>query len=301
MTSDEKAWTESALGAWYYMEADRLKVPELTPPDVIMFDDKCRFEAAASKKPPGKGEPHSGKIRLPDGSDMPVGLASSTSRDDKTGKIFFVMALPPIWEAAHAVKPGDTTGLKAVFLHEFSHTRQVPPLQSSFAAAEAQFKTPDDLTDDSIQAKFSKDPAYVAVEEKESRLLREAAHEPDLGKARKLAGEALALMDARQKRWFTGPDAVWKPYDDIFLTMEGVGQWVGYAWLADPNGGAMTPAAAEAKIGGAHWWSQEEGLNLLMVIDKLMPDWPQRVFAAKGALGIDLLREAVTRSPAPAG
>ena len=82
-------------------------------------------------------------------------------------------------------------------------------------------------------------------------------------------------------------------YGQRFLTSEGFGQWVAYAWLADPKGGGMAMDAAREKMRGKRrQWSQEEGLGLFLVIDRFVPDWPARMFARRPALGIDLLRLA---------
>ena len=130
--------------------------------------------------------------------------------------------------------------------------------------------------------------------EKESDLLYRAAAEPDDAKARGLARQALALMEARQKRWFTGKDEMWKPYDDLFLSMEGFGQWDAYAWLSDPKGAGLTTDAAREKMRGKRrWWSQEEGLGLFLVIDRFVPNWAAQAFGSPPALAIDLLRQAV--------
>ena len=93
---------------------------------------------------------------------------------------------------------------------------------------------------------------------------------------------------------------MWKPYDDLFLTMEGFGQWNAYAWLADPTGAGMTMDAAREKMRGKRrWWSQEEGLGLFLVVDRFVPNWAAEAFASNPKLGIDLLREAVN-APASA-
>lgn len=293
MSVDERRWITSALSASDEAMQKRLGLPPDAPATIILFDAKCRFEARPAALLRWAAEPHQGKIRLPDGNHIDVGVTAFASRVDATGERFFVMALPSVWRAAN-VNPADRVGLTGVFLHEFSHTRQMETLQPLFAAAEAAHKMPEDLSDDSVQEHFDRDPAYVAVVEKETDLLYRAAREPDAAEARALARQALNLIEARQKRWFVGQDAKWKPYDDIFLTMEGFGQWVAYTWLSDPRGGRMTAAEAEAMIRGSRrWWSQEQGLALFLVIDRFVPNWAQQAFGKPPALGIDLLRKAV--------
>jgi hypothetical protein len=75
--------------------------------------------------------------------------------------------------------------------------------------------------------------------------------------------------------------------------MEGFGQWAAVAWLSDAMGGRMTPAAAKDRMRGSRkWWSQDEGLALFLVIDRLLPTWSQQAFGSPPALGIEMLREA---------
>ena len=109
-----------------------------------------------------------------------------------------------------------------------------------------------------------------------------------------MARQALALIDARQKRWFVGQDARFKPYDDLFLTMEGLRPMGRLRLAFGPQGGGMTSAAAQAKMRGSRrWWSQEEGLALFLVIDRFLPGWAQRAFGNPPAMGIEMLRQAV--------
>lgn len=291
MMPSERAWLDGALDAWRLVSSERLKLKPHRAPTIVVFDANCRFERSGSTDE-WKAEAHQGSVRIPDGNEVPAQVTSFAGKDEKSQTPFFVMALPSVWAAANIPISGDEAGLAAVFLHEFSHTRQIDPLKPAFDAAEAVRKMPDDFSDDSLQKHFQFDPAYVAVMEKEMRLLFEAAAEPDDAAAKKLTREALALIDARQKRWFVGEDAYWKNYDDLFLTMEGFGQWVAYAWLADPAGAAMEKRAARDKMASTKWWSQNEGLALFLVIDRFVPDWPRRAFADKPALGIDLLRLA---------
>lgn len=294
MAPGEQSWVDGALDAWRLVSAERLDLAPHRAPTIVVFDSKCRFERSTGAAQ-WKAEAHDGSIRIPDGNQVPAHVTSFAGQDERSGTPFFVMALPSIWAAANIPISNDPNGLTAVFLHEFSHTRQIEPLKPVFHSAEAIRKMPDDFSDDSLQKHFESDPAYVAVIEKEMRLLSKAAAEPDDAAAKKLAAEALALMEARQKRWFTGQDAYWKNYDDLFLTMEGFGQWVAYAWLADMRGGGMDAAVARDKMSGTRWWSQEEGLALFLVIDRFVPGWPRLAFAGKPALGIDLLRLAAEK------
>lgn len=292
MADADRAWVDASQAAWRQISTERLKLAAHRFPTIVFFDAKCRFEMSAESGP-WKAEAHTGTIRLPDGNQAPAQVTSFAGKDDKTQRDFFVMALPSVWQAANIPIASDPRGLTAVFLHEFSHTRQIEPLKPVFQAAEAVRRMPEDFSDDSLQKHFQADPAYAAVVEKEISLLYRAAAEPDSAAARKLAAEALALIEARQKRWFVGDEAYWRNYDDLFLTMEGFGQWTAYAWLADPAGGRMAADAARDKMKDTKWWSQTEGLGLFLVIDRFVPDWPARAFAAQPALGIDLLRLAV--------
>lgn len=293
MAPEESAWLDGALSAWQLVSAGRLKLQPHREPTIIVFDRKCRFERTSGEAS-WQAKPHSGSIALPDGGQAPAQVTAFASSDDETGLPFFVMALPSVWKAANIPISGDLKGLTGVFLHEFSHTRQVKPLRPVFQAAATRRKMPDDFSDDSLQEHFQSDPAFVAVIEKERDLLYRAANEPDAAIAKKLAAEALELMEARQKRWFVGQNAYWKNYDDLFLTMEGFGQWVAYAWLADPNGGGMQRSEAiEEMRGSKRWWSQDEGLGLYLVIDRFVPHWADQSFGSPPRLGIDLLHQAV--------
>lgn len=299
MTTEERRWVDDALKASAYIMEQRLRLPAAPHPTIIVFNELCRFELKEGSSR-WVGEPHSGKIRLLRGGAFPAGIVAMADYDKNSGERFMVIALPSIWRAAGVIGR-DEAGPTPVFLHEYAHTRDTLVLRTLYESAEKTFKPPEYFNDDSIQERFKDDPAYVAVWEKEADLLYRAAAEPDGAKARALASQALELMEARQKRWFTNSDAMWKPFDDLFLTSEGLGQWVAYAWLADPKGGRMTLDAAREKMRGKRrQWSQEEGLGLFLVIDRFVRDWPNRVFSRQPALAIDLLRLAVRDSEAKA-
>jgi hypothetical protein len=175
MSREERGWIEGSLQAWKYMASERLRVPAAEPPTIVVFDEKCQFETEAINKPSWRSHSHGGKIRLPDANEIPAQVTSFAGRDEQRGVTFFVMALPSIWAAADLPISNDLKGLTGVFLHEFSHTRQMAPLRSVFEVAEAKHKMGDDFSDDSLQEQFKSDPAYIAVIEKEVDLLYRAA------------------------------------------------------------------------------------------------------------------------------
>jgi hypothetical protein len=103
-------------------------------------------------------------------------------------------------------------------------------------------------------------------------------------------------MKQRQDRWFNGPDEKWRGIDDVFLTMEGLGQWVAYWWFTSPQGMKLDPAVARKEVRrGGKYWTQDEGLALFLVIDRLVPGWQLRTFGPEAALGQALLAAAAGR------
>jgi hypothetical protein len=141
---------------------------------------------------------------------------------------------------------------------------------------------PDDISDDSLQEAYEKNADYVRSYQTERDLLYAAAAASTDAEARSLAAQALANMRARRTRWFQGADEKWRGLDEVFLTMEGLGQWVAYWWLTSPQGPKIDAPIAlrELRRGGKHW-TQEEGLALFLVVDRLVPDWQSRLFDAK--------------------
>ena len=87
----------------------RLRLAEDARPTIIVFNQKCRFEANGKRPERWVGTAHHGKIYLPDGNDIDVGVSSFASQDEKTGERFFVMALPSVWEAAKMTRSSATT------------------------------------------------------------------------------------------------------------------------------------------------------------------------------------------------
>ena len=296
----DRQWAEAALGHWRVVEKGALKLAPAPFPKVIAFDAHCTAVVVptADGKFTWQGTPHTGAARLPDGKTVPVGPVSFAAPDPGgRGAAYFVMSLPSVWRA-NGVKSG--LGLEvlmdAVLLHEMAHTRQFQTVEPLMTRLTAKYKLPDDINDDSLQEAFAKNADYVQAYQTERDLLYAAAAAATDAQARELAGQALARMKERRARWLAGASEKWRALDEVFLTMEGLGQWVAYWWLTSAQGPNVDASIAQREMRrGGKRWTQDEGLALFLVIDRLVPNWQSRVFAAQPAMAEALLTAAAGR------
>ncbi|CAN5306045.1 hypothetical protein BH11PSE2_BH11PSE2_08470 [soil metagenome] len=298
MAAADSAWIAQALAAWEVVRRDSLKLAPAPRPTIVVFDAACRYLAAPGERLVWQAAPHTGQVTLPDGKIIPAMVTSFAAQADGGKPGFFVMALPSVWRTEKVTSElGLETMMEAVLIHEITHTRQFYFATPLIARLSKRYGFGDDLTDDSLQDHFKANSAYVKAYQGERDLLFAAATEPDLGKARVIAAQALTLIRDRRATWFVGPESRWAELDDLFMTMEGLGQWAGYSWLTARQGRNLDPAVAlNAFRRGGRQWTQDEGLALFLVIDKLAPDWQARAFSPKPELGYALLERAV-RSP----
>ncbi|NJC06058.1 hypothetical protein GGQ97_001851 [Sphingomonas kaistensis] len=298
----DKAWIHAATAAW---RLQLRRLPELTPPadvTVILFDARCRLESrqALQRNTAARwtASRHDGQVLLADGTRIPA-TVTSFAGEGKQGGPTFVMALPSLWAAGKI--PGGSLGLdrltRAVLLHEASHVAQTA-LFERLSKLPKEEGLPEDFSDDSIQQQFEENVAFSASVEEETRLLFAAAAASDDKAARALAGQALAKMKARRARWFVGEDRRLGKAEDLFLSMEGAGQYVGYSWLIDPKGGALSTAEAMSGFGTrSKWWSQKQGLALILAVERLeLAGWREQVWKTPHLIGVELLEAAVARS-----
>jgi hypothetical protein len=296
MSASDRGWIDHALADWKFAEVHELHLQPKSLPPMVIFDGRCQYISSSNASPPEwKGSTHGTTVSLPDGSKIPVGVVSFAAPvAGKTDAGFFVMSLPSVW-GANDVQSG--LGLErlmeGVFLHEMTHTRQFYFVNPTMDRLTKANHLPDDISDDSLQDTFSKNPDYVLDYNQEVDLLYEAASASSDNEARRIAKTALAHIRARRAKWFTGKMAYWAEVDDVFLTMEGLGQWIAYAWLTDPKGANVTPAVALPEVRRKrNHWTQDEGLALFLVIDRLVPGWQDFAFAVHPELAERLLERA---------
>ncbi|AXY78448.1 hypothetical protein D3H65_32645 [Paraflavitalea soli] len=299
--------------AWELTSTRKFALLPVPAPAILLYDDKHVYTISAVSAPdsavpytgpaffdqqlPWKRGPHHDTLTIPDGKKVPVGLMSFAA-SDSSGHPFFVMAAPGFWKAAgvESKELGLDNLLTAVFLHEFSHTRQQAGMGAMVDSIEKthSFKDPE-LSDDIVQHTFQNDSNYVRSFRAEVSKFYEAAFAGDKEKTKQLTREALLLLKKRQSTYFIKEHAVLKPLDDIFLTMEGLGQFAGFYWLQDPSGANIPfEKAVEGMRRKRNQWSQEEGLAMFLVLDKLTkPNWSNDLFGEHPKNIIALLEAAV--------
>jgi hypothetical protein len=304
LSRDDSLWTAGALEAWTRVGRQSLGAPQPVFPRLVLFDSLCSHTLTATSLDAahagfvGAGQAftvvsraHGGTIALPDGKSVPARLTSFAA-PLPDGRMFFVMALPSVWRSSGRASPRDLLAT-AVFVHEFTHTQS----RSLGERVDSLMRRglPEDADDDVVQTRFASRPGFRAAYEAERDLLFAAAAAPDRATTLSLAQRALQLMDRRRARYFRGADAVYAGAEDVFLSMEGMGQWAGYLAMLDSAGGAMRPEAALPfmRRGGKHW-SQDEGLALMLVLGRLAPVAPAALFASPPGTVLELLRDAVT-------
>lgn len=281
----DRAWIERALTAWRYTKREITHIETGRTFQAIFFDGACvltsdnALTSDDASVVTWSATPHQGAITLPGGGEMPAGVTSFASGEGDVA--FFVMSTPSVWSAG-GVPPGPLgleTLMVAVLLHEGSHVAQAATYGAAINAIAQANNLSDDFNDDTMQHEFGETPEFAASVERETQLFLESAAAPDDATARRLAREARAMMQARAARWFVGDKAYYAEAEDIWLTFEGSGQWAGYHWLVDPNGGAF---ADEAVYPGfairSRWWSQKQGFAIAHALDRLDPDWALTAF-----------------------
>jgi hypothetical protein len=286
VSAADRAWIAQALSAWRYSAEGVAGAKVAQVFDTVLYDGACvlvspnALTAESLDAIIWAATPHDGEIVLPNGEKMPAGVTSFA--DAGGDDAFLVMSTPSLWEAAGV--RNDALGLEtmmvAVLLHEGAHLAQGDTYGARMNMLVESNDLPEDFSDDTIQYRFGDDVEFETSIARETELLFQAAAAPDRAVARQHAGEAIALMRARHARWFVGADSYLTEAEEIWLTLEGAGQWAGYRWLIDPNGGGVSEEIAMAHFARrGRWWSQNEGIALAFALDRIAgPGWRRHAF-----------------------
>lgn len=291
---NEITWLYEWLTAWELISNDVFRLEETPPPEMLFFDDKYVYTNSRTSAPKGEKidgpklygkeivwlkQSHNDTITIPDGKRVPIQIMTFAAPSEKEGVgSFFVMAAPLFWKNAGI--ESEEVGLKdmitGVFLHEFAHTRQMDGIGAKITEYEKNYQFDFPVSDDIVQDYFSKDSSYVQNFREEIASIYFLSGKPcdEINSAE--IKDILQVIATRQEKYLKPKNEVLAEMDRIFLTMEGIGQFAMLSWLTHPNGGAYPDETAmKATRRGMNWWSQEEGLGLVLLYKKISqnPDW----------------------------
>lgn len=310
-TDSALAETAKWFAAWETVSRDFYKIDRIKPVEFVFFDENYVYSTSEISVPNGelidgpklfgkkmiwKRAAQNGEITLPNRQIVPVGLMSFAS-ELKNQNAFFVMPLPEFWKKAgvESKELGLENLVTGVFLHEFSHTQQMQNFGRKISEYEQKYKFETELSDDIVQDYFEKDTAYNSAFREEVKLFYDAAAEKDKTKSAGSIKESIEKLRSRQNKYFIGDKAHFRKIDDFFLTMEGFGQFTMYLWLTSPKGANLSPEIALKGVRrGGKQWSQEEGLALFLLLNKLVKpeNWAKSMFGNQTESVIELISKA---------
>lgn len=298
LSQADQAWLDQALGAWDRALATAAETAHPPQIQAIIFDQDCTLTSRTAMSGGEKvwsSEPHNGEVLLPHGSALPVQIVSFAA--PAPGGAFFVMAAPSIWQTGgvQSAELGLEQLMTAVLIHEAAHVLQFPTYGSRISLLADVHDLPADFSDDSIQERFELEEEFASSIARETELLLGAADAVDLTDAVGLAREARLLAQARHDRWFSGELAYLKEAEDVWLTLEGSAQWLGYRWLMDRSGGARSPEEAANGFGlRGRWWSQRHGFALFAALERLQgAEWKKHAFGDGAKTAGEMLDQAL--------
>lgn len=236
--------------------------------------------------------PYRRSLQLP-GIEIPGDSLSAFAFSFAEGSVAVAFALPSLWRARTASQVCDLAG---ALIHEWTHavhwaavSAHLNDLRDQHAAVLSALH----LDDDIIETRFGHDPRFADSIAMETELFYAAALEHDPEERRANALLALALMDARREEHYTGARAVFAELESTFLGVEGLAEWSRFhaAMVLDPTLGAEV--AIERVRGMGQPWSQDQGLALVLLIDRLVPHWQERLLAPDAPAPEELVRAAL--------
>jgi hypothetical protein len=283
LSAADQAWLDTSMRAWDYASTHLSGIGHVSRIQAVIFDKGCVLTSQTAMNGGANvwtASLHGGKVELPDGTRIPVGVISFAGSDPKKGN-FFVMSTPSVWHAAGKNGKGTTLEklMTAVMLHEGTHVAQMPTYGAEIGKLSERYHLPQSFSDDSIQDQFKGNGDFARSIDAESKLLFAASKAKGRGEASRLVRQALAMIKARQARWYKGKDAYLAEAEPVWLTLEGSGQWLAYTWEVDPNGGRVASSAVLPGFVNDRWWSQREGFAAFMALQRLTgPTWKRQAF-----------------------
>jgi hypothetical protein len=316
-------WMQAVLNNWEAVCRRDLRIPAEPLPWIIFYDENLAWHLQAEKRwlPSHEGSPHSvrfmgetyplvrvahhgGRLWVPDREPVGIDVAKPqvvAMPYDEDRKSFFVAPLPGLFH--QLAGPDQARDLDELFLgitaHELTHTRHLAYAMPQITRLRGRYKLPASFDDNIIQREFDADDEYRHLYDAERKLLTRAILARDLDDSRQALAEALSVSQQRKERFFVGDKEGYSSLEDIFLAMEGMAMWVQYRTARERAPSGEDWLKTLMTLSERHQaWSQEQGLGLFLLLDRLVPGWQARFMAPDLPSPFTVLREAIgTRTP----
>jgi hypothetical protein len=238
---------------------------------------------------------HNGNLILPDSANIPVRMMIYASPTiEKKVKAFFIMPLLSFWEMqkvdAHGIGLEKLTA--GVFAHEFCHTQQLASFDKFgvyFEAYQKKFGV-ENFGDDMMQNMYENDSVITDLYKKELEIYTTAPilNTTDYCKA---IASAQQQFNKKHQAIFNKDTKQLKRLDDIWLTMEGIGQYAMYAYFTHVKGAGLAEDKAFIAL-KTRWWSQEQGFAMFYLLSKMKnpQTWAKYFFGANMKTIMEMLK-----------
>jgi hypothetical protein len=298
LNAADSQWLAAAIRGWQRVGEPRLRLSAGVPlPHLVLFDPSCTHDIDVAASWRVNSVPHGGRVRLPNGHVIPpigVGITSPAANDSA---IFLALALPESWRGDPRYRGTNDSRasweryLVGAFTHEMTHARMLPGLLSRSLEA-AIF--PDTLEDNLVQRRFAAEREFARAVARETDLFYRAAQATSLRVRRDYVRAALGSVRLRREQYYIGDFADWAELEQTFLDLEGVAQWAAFGHEpGSATAGSAFPRALARFRSSREFWSEDEGLAMILALDALVPDWQSRLISATPTTSLDLLTQAL--------
>lgn len=293
LSNTDRLWVSKSMLAWEAVHRKHLNAFDGPNPLAIFFDATCQIETTDFVTYSAKM--HGGTITLPNGQSFTPSIQSFAAPTAGNDTAFFVMAVPSLWVQNSFEAEIDTElFLTAVLIHEMSHVSQFSTYLSAIQGVVNVDLLNVDIHDDVIQFVYGENEIFSRLISEEIMTLQRAATTLDNKEARKLGVKILTDMQSRRSRYFVDEASAYLSLEDIFLTLEGSGQWLAYDWLTSSSGGNIAPDIAMKAFGlRGDKWTQHQGFLLFMILERLNTDWTKTVYGSGDKNILELLEQTL--------
>ena len=296
LKSEEHEWIWNWINSWNFISRSTFALENTTPPKILFYDDQYVYTNSSISAPRGvhfsgpglydqeinwSKQLHNDTLVLPDNKKVPLQLMTFAAPMEEGS--YFVMPAPGYWKKVGLKNDIVSTNkmLNGIFVHEFAHTRQMETISQKLLGFQQSGKFNYPINDDIVQNYFQNDTAYTRQFRTEVDRFYNLLTIQNLSTLKSETKRCLEVYKTRQQDYLLPINSHLAEMEDLFLTMEGIGQYAMLSYYLSENGGNLSfENALMATRHNKRWWSQEEGLALILVYEKLVGkvDWSKLFF-----------------------